>query len=61
MRSNSYKEHINNLNSLDFSIFNSLLKKKFIKLCNSFTDIQEFIQVEIKNQNEILNDGIIIT
>jgi len=61
MRLNSYKERINNLNSLNFSIFNNLLKKKSIKLCNSFTDIQEFIQIEIKNQNEILNDGIIIT
>ena len=59
LRKKKYFERINILNTLDFGLFGKSVFKKYIKLGNSFNDIQRFIYSEINDK--IPNDGVIIT
>jgi len=63
LRLKSYKERIAILDSLNFDSFNDKFKRKKIKKCGNYSDLQNFIENEMNNENKNLvpNDGIIIT
>ncbi|ORY28565.1 hypothetical protein LY90DRAFT_513119 [Neocallimastix californiae] len=63
LRSKSFKEHIAILDSLSYDSFKDKIKRKKIRKCENYSDLQSFIENEINNENKncVPNDGIIIT
>ncbi|KAL6595868.1 hypothetical protein LY90DRAFT_630536 [Neocallimastix californiae] len=63
LRLKSYKECIAILDSLNFDSFKDKFKRKKIRKCRNYSDLQNFIENEMDNENKNLvpNDGIIIT
>ncbi|KAG4092762.1 hypothetical protein H8356DRAFT_1357439 [Neocallimastix lanati (nom. inval.)] len=57
------KERIAILDSLSFDFFKDKFKRKKIRKCGNYSDLQNFIEIEMENENKNLvpNDGIIIT
>ena len=63
LRLKSCKERIAILDSLSFDSFKDKFKRKKIRKCGNYSDLQNFIEKEMNNENKnlVTNDGIVIT